>query len=254
MNVKMIVTDLDNTLLRTDKTISDYTASVFSRCREKSIKTVFATARPIRTVTHMCNRIKTDAAIYHNGAVITIGDAVYRQVGIKHELTKDLLLQTANRFKGMQISVEIDDVLYANFDVTKVWSNTTATMTDFSDLPDAPADKIIFGTAESRVVSEIEEMLTDELYTVITEYQLLMVMNINARKRNAIYEIAAYYDISPSDVAAFGDDFNDVEMLRDCGIGVAVANAIEEAKAAANYICDSNDNDGVVKWLEENVL
>ena len=43
-------------------------------------------------------------------------------------------------------------------------------------------------------------------------------------------------------------------MLRDCGIGAAVANAIDEAKAVADYICDNNDNDGVAKWLEENVL
>ena len=43
-------------------------------------------------------------------------------------------------------------------------------------------------------------------------------------------------------------------MLRDCGIGVAVANAIDEVKAVADHICDTNDNDGVAKWLEENVL
>ena len=41
-------------------------------------------------------------------------------------------------------------------------------------------------------------------------------------------------------------------MLRGCGIGVAVSNAINEAKLVANYICDTNENDGVVKWLEEN--
>ena len=45
-----------------------------------------------------------------------------------------------------------------------------------------------------------------------------------------------------------------IEMLRDCGIGVAVANAISEVKSAADHICDINDNNGVAKWLEENVL
>jgi len=43
-------------------------------------------------------------------------------------------------------------------------------------------------------------------------------------------------------------------MLRGCGIGVAVSNAINEAKSAADHICDTNENDGVAKWLEENVL
>ena len=55
-------------------------------------------------------------------------------------------------------------------------------------------------------------------------------------------------------VAAFGDDINDLEMVRNCGIGVAVGNAIETVKAAAKYICDINNNDGVAKWLEEYIL
>ena len=60
--------------------------------------------------------------------------------------------------------------------------------------------------------------------------------------------------MSFSNIAAFGDDYNDVEMLRECGIGVAVANAIDEAKAAADYICGDCDDDGTARWLEEHVL
>ncbi len=63
-----------------------------------------------------------------------------------------------------------------------------------------------------------------------------------------------YYDIGIDSVVAFGDDINDQEMVKNSGIGVAVANAIDEVKAVADYICDSNDNDGVAKWLEKNVL
>jgi len=46
----------------------------------------------------------------------------------------------------------------------------------------------------------------------------------------------------------------DVEILRECGISVAVANAVDEAKAVADNICDTNENDGVAKWLRENVI
>ena len=73
MNIKMIVTDLDGTLLRTDKTISDYMASVFNRCPKAGIKITFATARPVMAVTKWLNiNIKSDACIYHNGAVLEI--------------------------------------------------------------------------------------------------------------------------------------------------------------------------------------
>ena len=70
MNIKMIVTDLDRTLLRTDKTISNYTADILNRCRERGMKIVFATARPKRTVNHFIGSVPVDALILHNGAVI----------------------------------------------------------------------------------------------------------------------------------------------------------------------------------------
>jgi hydroxymethylpyrimidine pyrophosphatase-like HAD family hydrolase len=52
----------------------------------------------------------------------------------------------------------------------------------------------------------------------------------------------------------FGDDLNDAEMLRECGIGVAVSNALDEAKAVAGHICGDCDEDGVARWLEGNAL
>jgi hydroxymethylpyrimidine pyrophosphatase-like HAD family hydrolase len=57
-----------------------------------------------------------------------------------------------------------------------------------------------------------------------------------------------------SDIIAFGDDYNDMEMLKNCGVGVAVANACDEAKSAADYVCGSNDEDGAANWLEINML
>ena len=254
MDIQMIVTDLDGTLLRKDKTVSDYTVSVFERCRKKGIKIVFATARPIRTVQIMELGIGTDAVVYHNGAVISINGITHRHIGIEPKTTESLLLETANKYRDMQISVEIDDILYANFDVTKVWANTTAIMTDFSDLPDIPADKIIFVTADKKTISEIESSLPDGIYMEIVENQIVMVMNKNARKRNAVEEVAKHFGLGFGKVAAFGDDHNDVEMLKDCGTGVAVTNAVDEAKAAADYICGTNDSDGAAKWIEENVL
>ena len=62
------------------------------------------------------------------------------------------------------------------------------------------------------------------------------------------------FNVSLNEVAAFGDDRNDIEMLRICGIKVAVTNALDEVKAVADYVCGDCDEDGVAKWLEEYVL
>jgi hydroxymethylpyrimidine pyrophosphatase-like HAD family hydrolase len=75
-----------------------------------------------------------------------------------------------------------------------------------------------------------------------------------ASKDAAIKAVAEKLGISLSDIAAFGDDHNDIDMLRSVGYGIAAANAIPEAKAAAKYVCGDCDKDGVARWIEENVL
>lgn len=66
--------------------------------------------------------------------------------------------------------------------------------------------------------------------------------------------IANEFNIDKSEIVAFGDDMNDKEMLVSMGSGVPMGNAIEEVKMIADYICDTNDNDGVAKWLDENII
>ncbi len=249
----MVVTDLDGTLLRKDKTISEYTASIFRRCSDRDIKIIFATARPIRAVKVLDIKIKSDACIYHNGAVVTVGDVIFRETGIKH-ITAKALLDKARQFTDMRMALEINDALHANFDASTIWPGVNTTLTNFSDLPELPADKIIFITAKSNEIYEIEKLLDDTLYWEISENEVLMVMNKNARKLNAINDIANHFGISLCEIAAFGDDYNDIEMLRECGQGVAVENAINEAKVVADFICLNNNEDGVAKWIEDYIL
>ncbi|MDR2687801.1 MAG: HAD-IIB family hydrolase [Oscillospiraceae bacterium] len=75
-----------------------------------------------------------------------------------------------------------------------------------------------------------------------------------ATKLNGVRAIAEHFNIPLAEVIAFGDDYNDIEMLASCGTGVAMANAIDEVKAVAGHICASNDEDGAARWLEAHVL
>jgi len=79
-------------------------------------------------------------------------------------------------------------------------------------------------------------------------------MHKEATKLNAILAVAHEFKISRSEVVAFGDDVNDKEMLINLGLGVAMANSIPEIVAIADQTCDSNDNDGVAKWLDQNLI
>lgn len=75
-----------------------------------------------------------------------------------------------------------------------------------------------------------------------------------AGKLQAIQALASSLGISLEETAAFGDDENDLDMLKACGKGIAVANALESVRAIADEVCEDNDSDGVALWLKENVI
>jgi hypothetical protein len=78
-----------------------------------------------------------------------------------------------------------------------------------------------------------------------------MIMHREAKKSKAVAALADNWGIRRSEIVAFGDDLNDVDMLKHCGVSVAMGNAVDEVKGIAAYICDTNENDGVAKWIEE---
>ena len=254
MSIKMIITDLDGTLLRKDKTISNYTISVFRQCQEMNIKTVLATARPIRAVEMFKYDRLFDAAIYHNGAVVKIDSMNVLRCGISPEETEVIISSALQANSTAKLCVEIDDKLYGNYDPSDLWPGVEINQTDFTDLPTIPADKIIMPMTTIAELNTVAEVLPNSLYIEMSENTIGMVMNRNATKSKATQYLAKHYNLSLSDIIAFGDDFNDIEMLQICGIGVAVENAIDEVKSVADCLCGTNDCDGVAKWLEENLF
>lgn len=250
---KIIVTDLDGTLLRSDKTISKYTASIFQRCVDKGIKIVLATARPIRAVKMLDIPFSFDAAIYHNGAVIKTKTGNFHY-GISPHITNNIVFAALENESQLGVCIEIDDKIYSNSDLSDFWPGIEINLTDFTDLPPLPADKIILLTADTDKLGAVSKVLPENVYIEISENAVGMIMHQDATKTSAIKHLTECFNCSINEVVAFGDDHNDIEMLRTCGIGVAVANAIDKVKAAADRVCDTNDNDGVAKWIEENAL
>ena len=105
---------------------------------------------------------------------------------------------------------------------------------------------IVIATARYWIGAErcIEEIQPD--YEITTDGTLIH------QRGKQIYSCSM--DTDAANQIIFGDDANDVEMLQICGTGVAVSNAVMEAKAAADYVTRSNDEDGVADWIEKNIL
>lgn len=249
--IKMIVTDLDGTLLREDKTISERSLHAIMSCRAKGIKVIFATGRggsadafaPIELF---------DGYIFMNGAIAYIGDKLIYSKLMQIEKVRDLLV--AANDAGINTSVERNGIHYANFNVTKKWPWIPYyEETDFRKL-DIEVEKAS-AIAETPEVRElVTKYMPDGAYAVFSRDDLAMVMHKDAVKSKAVAAMAEYWNIRRHEIVAFGDDINDSDMLRYCGIGVAMENALDEVKTAADCICESNDNDGFAKWIEENVL
>jgi len=251
MDVKMIVTDLDGTLLREDKTISGLTLSALKQCREKGMKIVYATGRGESSKILAPSEF-FDGFVRMNGATAYLGDTLVYSRLIPIENIRDLLIAVNN--EGFKIAIEYNGNHYANFDVTEKWAWLPHyEVADFSVL-DVEVEKF-FAVVETPEVPEfISKHLPDGLYMYVSRDGLAMVMHEEAIKSNALIALADHWGIKPAEIVAFGDDTNDIDLLERCGIGVAMGNALDEAKCAADYICDTNDDDGIAKWLEENVL
>ncbi len=120
-------------------------------------------------------------------------------------------------------------------------------------LPDLPrAEKIykILASHPELPTEQLAVILPDDTYFSVAEQKLLQVMSRSATKWNGVRNMLDTFGIDPDRAVFFGDDNDDIEPIRQCGCGVAVRNALEDVRAAADEITESNDEDGVARFLE----
>ncbi len=252
--IKLIVTDLDRTLLKEDKTISEYTIKTIERLMQRNIVFAVATARPIRAVKGMIDNLVYDASIYHNGAVVLFGKNKLSHICIEKKDALAIIHKMVKVVSNIRVAVEINDHLYANFDPTGIWKGIDYTYEDFSSELPGDVDKMIIDINSVSNLDSLLSCITDDLYIEESENRIGMIMKKDATKEAGIKQICDHLKIDIKNVLVFGDDYNDIGMVKKCGIGVAVDNAIPEVKEVADYICESNENDGVAKWIQTNVL
>lgn len=248
MNIKMVVTDLDRTLLRTDETISEYTAVVFGRCRNLGIKIVFATARSYESSQDYRITLNPDGDVVTGGCLVFSGRQLLHSYYLPNPQEAALLTELCAYPLVTRVSARSMNAAYSNIPIEG------RICIDFKyPLP----EKLLHcscRTNDGIFMKSIAARYPEFSFLHISGSDLYDINPKDATKFNGVKILSEYFNIDLSEVVAFGDDYNDVEMLKECGVGVAMSNAIDECKAVSDYICDTNDNDGVAKWLEERVL
>jgi len=247
----MIVTDLDKSLLRSDKTISDFSRTVFYQCKNKNMIIVFATARPVRSTKAFIDDIKPDAVIYHNGAIVTVNENLLYSNKIAAVKAKALLKIIEEKFPESAISVEINDKMYTNFDI---FADIEYKRISFNDLPNMDVDKILIDNIPIDKIMKIKKYLPGGLYLQIDSAGFGFIMKKGVSKWHGIKILMKYFKTKRKDILSFGDDYNDLLMIKKCGIGVAMENGIDEVKKCSKSICRNNDEDGIAIWIKENIL
>ena len=250
MRVKAIVVDLDRTLLHTNKTLSSYTVDVLKECKKNGIRIMVATARPLRTAKQYCEIIAADAVVVSNGARVICGNQ-RTEYGICQQSAIHLL-NTLNRHPSLLITLETGDVAYSNKPIADY---ETIISDDLVSIAEAEGVlKILVRLDDEETLAFVKESLTEDLYYTIANGHLIQIMDKAATKWNGIKAMLEISGCTPEETAYFGDDHDDIEPIKMCGLGVAVANAIDEVKAVADYVAESNDADGVARFIEQMLL
>lgn len=243
--------DLDDTLLRSDHTLSPATRDALRQWRSRGHHIVIATGRPPRSVGDSLPGELADVPwIVYNGAeVCQSGRSIYQNL-ISTADTRRILRLLLDAVPDCALGLEIDDVLYLN----RPWPRPTAyeLAPDLLAVADRPSAKVLFFSDDvSGLNDTFGAMPPSTRVMVSTKYGLIQIMARTADKAQALRFLMARWGLGMDHVVAFGDDINDVDMVRLSGLGVAVDNAIPEVKAVAKRITLSNDEDGVGAVLRE---
>lgn len=248
--MKAIITDLDRTLLRSDRTISNYTQNILQKCRDAGMYIAVATARPEKSIAAYQKQIAFDAIATLNGAKIFIGDTVIEnpipQADAEGILTRLMAIP------DIMISVETGEGLFSSVDRPE-WK--AKFFPDFPKLPtEKPLYKILVSREKALSLRDIEDTLTENTYCTAANRTLFQIMSRKATKWNGICTLLKQFGVSEKEVVYFGDDEDDLIPIQRCGMGVTVANAYPNILAAADHTAKSNDEDGVARFIEEMIL
>ena len=246
MSYRAIIVDFDRTLLHTDKSVSGYTVQVMRDLRESGVRLFAATARPERAITEYCGMIPFDAVTTLNGARTITKEKVFENPVSTR--SAEQILRQLDKTAGMVISLETGNGLYANTDIP-IWSPTVTD--NIRALPQTEKIYKILASHPGIPAEQISVSLPDDTYCSVADQKLLQIMNASATKWNGIRKMLEAYGIPPKEAVYFGDDNDDIEPIRRCGCGVAVSNALECVRNAADYITASNDEGGVAAFLSE---
>lgn len=272
MNKKLFVTDLDGTLLGSNREVSDFTVKTLNGLIEEGVDITFATARSFISAFPILKNINFRLpAITHNGAHITnpIGEIIVENL-LDYEIYKDIfsvaeklglsVFTNAKNEKGEErlSYTEIQNIAQADYIDERMKRNDKRLLKYEGEF-----DRIllIHFLDKEQKLQPVKEYISKKYSSVLSMKMVediynhgfygLQIYNKKANKGDMLVELLKILNRDKKDTVVFGDQLNDLELFEHAGTKIAVANAHGELKKKADFIIDSNDNDGVAKYILE---
>lgn len=260
--------DIDGTLLNADREVSELLKEQVARLSTAGHPFILISSRMPAAMTHLQKDLGTGGLplIAYNGGLVLVDEKVISSKPIPARITR-----AVREFqRGTSLSVQLfhgDEWYVESMDhyATREQRNTKvkpsvrkldATIRDWDGRGTEAHKIMVMGKPEEidEVVGILGRVFGKELHLYRSKDDYLEIASKDISKLTGIQTLLdhAYPDRTLADCVAFGDNYNDVEMLAGVGIGVAVGNARPEVVAVADAVTAGNKEDGVGKWLAEN--
>lgn len=252
MECKLLLFDLDGTLLRSDKSISEHTLSVLHKCRKKGLMLGIATSRSEQNSMTFLSKLLPDILISSGGALVKhSGEYIYTEEFSAEET--NYMIKTAREICGADCELTIDTIEnhYWNYKIApkkqdKSWGDSV--YTDFKDF-NQKSLKMCVEIFNSDTADRLKGVLTNCDSVRFSDGCWYKFTKKGVTKEKAIMKICSACGIIPENIIAFGDDFADIGMLKLCGKGIAMGNAVQDVKRIADTVIKTNDADGIADYL-----
>ena len=258
--VRLIATDLDGTLLRSDRqTVSQRSRAALAAARDAGITIVLVSARGPVGVAEVADAAGCDGlAICSNGALIfdLASSEVVRHRPLAAEVAAQMIRALRARLPDVCFATETGGVfaLEPAFEGAWEWEPPAGTRYgDALELVASPVTKLIARDATCSIAdlaAAARDIAAQNASVAVSGEWVIEISAAGVNKAAALQEIAADLGVRRVDVVAFGDYPNDLPMLRWAGLSIAPANAHLDVLVEVDEVTESNDNDGVAVAIE----
>lgn len=271
MSYRLIALDLDDTLLDGSLNISQRNKSAIQAASKLGVIFTIATGRLFHTsLPFACQLGIADIdwpMINAHGAVTT--NMRSGRILFQHSLSNSLTMAMIKDIEkmGFEVNLFADSSLYVEKEndytcfyqsMDKCEVNVVGQLLPFLEKNSVPPIKITIINWDKKLLDDLEYFLItkygSEIQAVQSREYYLEITDKRATKGQALEQVALCFSINRDQIIAIGDSFNDIDMIKYAGLGVAVANAPDYVQKAADLVTASNLEDGVAGVIEEYVL